>query len=78
MNNLYQWHDDWMAELEMRQVRQEMEHVRMLREAGLTGDGWVIRAGRALAYLLAAGWRKMYGLRSVERASQQSGSKKFV
>lgn len=53
-NNLYHWHDNWMAELEMRQVREEMEHVRMLKEAGITGNGWLDRAWKALSSLVSA------------------------
>ena len=75
MNNLYQWHDGWMTELEMRQVRQEMEHLRVLKEAGITGNDW---PARALVRILQAGRRKLLNLGSAERPSQKAGSKKFA
>ena len=78
MNNLYQWHDDWMTELEMRQVRQEMEHVRMLREAGIIGDGWLVKAVRALVNFLASAGRKVFSLRPVKRSPRPSDSKKYA
>lgn len=78
MNNLYQWHDEWMSELEMRQVRQEMAHVRMLKEAGIIGNGWPVRAGRAFVNILASGLRKIRSFRSVERPSRQPDGKKYA
>jgi hypothetical protein len=77
-NNLYHWHDDFMAELEMREVRRQMEHVRMLKEAGIPGDGWLVRAVKALGNLFAVAWKMFRDRRFIEHQAEQSKSEKFA
>ena len=52
-NNLYQWHDDFMVQQEMREVQRNMEQNRMLKEAGIIGDSWLVRAVKALGKWIA-------------------------
>jgi hypothetical protein len=57
-NNLYHWHDNFMAELEMQEVRRNLEYVRMLKEAGLYRENWALRAVKSLGRILASGWKE--------------------
>lgn len=78
MNNLYNWHDEQMIQLEMQQVRDEMEHVRMLKEAGISGNDWLLLAMKSLRGLLTKGWKRLQDYRSVEPQSQPSMCEKCV
>jgi hypothetical protein len=52
MNNLYL--QDRLVELQMQEVQREVEQARLLREAGLAGEGWLSRAANALRNVLQA------------------------
>ena len=55
-NNLYNWHDNFMVELEMRELRRDLEYARMLKEAGISGELWAVRAVKSLGRMLLAVW----------------------
>ena len=78
MNNLYNWHDERMVQLEMQQVRHEMEQLRMLKEAGISGNDWLGRAMKALGILFAVGRKRLQDYRSVEPQSQLPRCEKFA
>ena len=52
MNNLYL--QDRLVELQMQEMQREVEQARLLREAGLAGEGWLSRAAKALRNVLSA------------------------
>jgi hypothetical protein len=54
MGNLYYWHDERMNELKLQDIKREIEHAYLLREAGLSGPGILSRAARALGNWLQA------------------------
>lgn len=48
MSNLYHWHDERMNELKLQEIRREVEHAYLLKEAGISGPGLFSRLRRAL------------------------------
>lgn len=52
MNNLYL--QERLVELKQQEIEREIEQARLLREAGLSGEGWLARAVNALRNLLQA------------------------
>ena len=52
-NNLYTWHNELMVAMEMRELRREIDHIRLLRDAGLNNPGWIERALIAVGNSLA-------------------------
>jgi hypothetical protein len=52
MNNPYL--REQLDELRRQEIRQEVEHARLLRAAGLAGEGLLARAIRVLRHLLPA------------------------
>ena len=74
-NNLYNWHDNFMVELEMREVRRDLEHARMLKEAGIPGELWAVRAVKSLGRILSAAWKGLLERQIPEPAARQSESK---
>ncbi len=54
MNNLYNWHDDWMSELKQREISKELEQIRLIREAASKGQGWLTTTKKALSSVLAS------------------------
>lgn len=65
-NNLYRWHDEHMVRYEMQEVDRAVAQARLLREAGLTGPGWLTRAMNGLGNLLKAHAKALQGQRSTE------------
>jgi hypothetical protein len=51
-NNLYHWHDERMVGFEMQEINRAVEQDRLLKEAGLYGESWLVRAANALRKLL--------------------------
>jgi hypothetical protein len=51
-NNLYHWHDERMVGFEMQEINRAVEQDRLLKEAGLLGESWLVRAASALRKLL--------------------------
>ena len=52
-NNLYTWHNELMVAMEMRELRRELEHINLLRDAGLKNPGWIERALIVIGSFLA-------------------------
>jgi hypothetical protein len=65
-NNLYHWHAEQMVRYEMSEVGRAVEQSRLLREAGLTGPGWLTRAANSLIRLLKARRKSLQEQRSME------------
>ena len=76
-NNLYNWHDNFMVELEMREVRRDLEYARMLKEAGLYRENWALRVVKSLGRMLAAGWKEYRERRLHSSAARQSECEKL-
>jgi hypothetical protein len=56
-NDLYHWHAEHAVRYEMHEIDRAAEQARLLREAGLAGQGvggWLARALQALGTLLNA------------------------
>ena len=51
-NNLNHWHAEQMVRYEMREVDRAAAQAHLLREAGLSGESWLARAGKTLSSLL--------------------------
>lgn len=58
-NNLYSWHDELMVNLEMRELRREIDNIRLLRDAGLANPGWIERALIAIGTFLSTYGRNL-------------------
>ena len=65
-NNLNHWHAEQMVRYEMREVDRAVDQARLLREAGLAGESWLIRAAKALVNLLKAHRKGRQDQRSIE------------
>lgn len=65
-NNLNHWHAEQMVRHEMSEVDRAVAQSRLLREAGLSGESWLARAGKALGNLLKARRKAVPDQRSVE------------
>ncbi len=72
MSNLNNWHDEWMNELKQHEIRKELEQIRLIKEAGANGSGWMVGAGKALGNLLAALKQDRHGHRPAKRHVHQS------
>jgi len=57
MNNLYQWHDEQTVKYEMKEAYRAAEQSRLLKEAGLSQPGLLVRAVNALRNLLMRRWK---------------------
>ncbi len=40
MSSLYSWHDEYMVRLEMKELYEEIEQIRLLNDAGRAGPSW--------------------------------------
>jgi hypothetical protein len=66
-NDLNHWHAEQMVRYEMSELDRAVEQARLLREAGLTGPGWLTRAAKGLVNLLKARTKSLREQRSIER-----------
>ena len=64
MNNLYLL--ERLVELKQQEVQREVKQARLIREAGLSGDGWLARAVNALRNVLQARKRGSQDPMSIE------------
>ena len=71
-NNLYQWHDEQMVNLEMQAVRREVAQANLFREAGLSRTSWLTRSISALLNVVRARDPKPQDHHSIERQSYAS------
>ena len=72
MNNLYHWHDERMTELKMREIEREIQELRLLREAGLSGESWLARVVGALFRFVAGRGNSLRDHGSIEHQPYQS------
>ena len=70
-NNLYSRHDEHMVRHEMREVDRAVEQARLLREAGLSGPGWLSRAAESLRNALEARNKRSQDHASLEPQAYQ-------
>ena len=68
-NNLYHWHAEQMVRYEMREIDRAVEQARLLREAELSGPGWLTRAVNGLGNWLNARRKGFRDHRSIEPKS---------
>jgi hypothetical protein len=73
-NNLYHWHDERLVELKLRELDREVEHLRLLKEAGLSEPGWLARVGKVIRFWLAMRTRRQQGDYTVDHRSYQRRS----
>ena len=66
-DHLYQWQAEQTVRYELREVDRAVEQARLLREAGLAGDGWLKRALTSLRERLQARGTGFPKQRSFER-----------
>ena len=52
MNNLYNWHDEQMVKHEMLEVNRAVEQARLLKDAGISQQSWLVRSVLAVRNLL--------------------------
>ena len=71
MSNLNNWHDEWMNELKQREIRRELEQIRLIKEAGANRSGWMAGAGKALGNLMTTLAQKRPGHRLARRHSHK-------
>jgi hypothetical protein len=76
-NNLYNWHDNYMVELEMREMHRNLEYARMLKEAGIPGETRAVRAVKSLGRMLSAVWTGLWERDIPEPAARQSECEKL-
>jgi hypothetical protein len=65
-NNLYHGHNEQMVRYEMREVDRAVEQARLLREAGLSGPGWLTHLVHGLVNLLKVRRKGLRTQRSME------------
>ena len=68
-NNLYHLHDERLVELKLRELGREIEHLRLLKEAGLSEPGWLARAGKAIRSWLFMRTHRQQGDYSIDYRS---------
>ena len=70
MNNL--WQVERLVELKQEELNREIEHARLLKEAGISRGNWLARAVNALRSLVNARRNDPQDHASVEQRSLQS------
>ena len=60
MNSLYNWQSEVMVQLEMEEVRREMESICLLNDAGLSNPGLLGRTAIAIGKALANLGKRLY------------------
>jgi hypothetical protein len=78
MNNLYQWHDEVMVDLEMREINREIANANLLREAGLAGTDWLTLAIKGLVKRFRTRGKDPQDRGAVERQTYGPRSEKLV
>ena len=68
-NNLYHLHDERLVELKLRELGREIEHLRLLKEAGLSEPGWLARFGKAIRSWLVMRTNRQQGDYSIDYRS---------
>jgi hypothetical protein len=68
-HNFYLRHEERLAE-----IRREVEHLRLLKAAGLSEPGWVARAGKAIRNWLAMRTRRQQVDTTIDYRSYQGRS----
>ena len=69
MNNVYNWHDEQMVKHEMQEVNRAVEQARLLKDAGISQQSWLVRSVLALRNLLNARRKVSKELPSLEHQS---------
>jgi hypothetical protein len=70
MNNL--WQVERLVELKQEEINREIEHARLLREAGISRGNWLTHAVHALHSLVTAKRKDPQDHASVENRSYQA------
>lgn len=70
MNNL--WQVERLVELKQEEIKREIEHAHLLKEAGISRGSWLARAVNALRSLVNARRKDRHDHASVEQRSLQS------
>ena len=69
-NNLYQWHNERMVDLEMQEIRRELAQANLFQQTGASGGSWLARAFGSLLDLFKN--RNQQTDRSADQQSQPS------
>ena len=77
-NNIYHWQDEYMAELKDREIRSELEHIRLLKEAGLYATGGLFHAVKAISNRLAEKMKEIHDHQVLAHQLHRRRSHKFV
>ena len=77
-NNLYQWHDERMVNMEMQALQREVAQANLFKEAGFSKTSWLTRSISALLNVLRARGPKPQDHQSIERQSYSSRTEESV
>ena len=72
MNNLYNWHDEWMNELKQREISKELEQIRLIKEAVGHGTSWLAQLANSVGNALASWKERRQEARSNQRYAHHS------
>ena len=76
MNNLYHWHDEVMVNLEMENLKREMDEIRLLHDASLSNPNLFERTAIAIGNTLIKFGRHLYkNYTNPDQAYQVTSSK---
>lgn len=63
-HNIYHWQDERMAELKQLEIQKELEHIRLLKEAGIDDFAGLTHAVEALKTRLAKSIQRLQNHRA--------------
>lgn len=78
MENLYHWHSEVMVNLEMEELKREVDSIRLIRDAGLTNPSLFERAAIAIGNSLVRLGRRLYENYTQPRQAYQVTSSKYA
>lgn len=77
-NNLYHWHDERMVDLKMQEINRAVQQERLLQQAGLAGENWLVWAAGGLIRLLTRKFRDSAEVRPIGQESVQSPGREVL
>ena len=77
-NNIYTWHNELMVNVEMQELRREIEGIRLLRDASLSNPGWIERFLIAVGDFMARHGRNLHENYTKPRQAYQLTSGKLA
>jgi hypothetical protein len=78
MENLYHWHSEVMVNLEMDELKREVDAIRLVRDAGLANPSLFERAAIACGGFLARLGKRLYDNYTQPHQAYQVTSSKYA